>query len=161
MIIISDTSPISSLLAIDQIELLPRLYAKIIIPTAVKEELLRIESRRPRIELLLSEDWLEVKQFSNQKVFDKVYLVLDQGESEAITLGLELDADLILIDETKGRNVARSLGLQVTGLLGIIIEAKQKKLISSAKEIIDDLVAKAGFWVKQDLYDSVIKAAGE
>jgi uncharacterized protein len=161
MIVISDTSPISSLLAIDRINLLPDLYSKVIIPEGVKEELLRIESRRTIIESLLLEDWLEVKQIRDQDIFNKIFAILDKGESEAITLCLELGADLILIDETKGRHVARFHGLNVTGLLGVIIESKQKGLLSSTKEVLDDLITKAGFWIGQELYDSVLKAAGE
>ncbi|MCB9275925.1 MAG: DUF3368 domain-containing protein [Lewinellaceae bacterium] len=161
MIIISDTSPITSLLAVDSVHLLQDLYNIVAIPEGVKQELLRVESRRLEIEKLLSEDWLQVKPFTDQELFNKISTDLDQGESEAITLGLELHADLILIDETKGRSVAKAYGLKVTGLLGVLMEAKSKKLISSVKELLDALVEKAGFYVKRDLYDSVLKAADE
>ncbi|MCB0561131.1 MAG: DUF3368 domain-containing protein [Lewinellaceae bacterium] len=161
MIIISDTSPITSLLAINHIHLLHDLYGFVTIPEGVKQELLRVESRRPEIENLLSEGWLQVKPITDQELFNKIFVDLDQGESEAITLGLELHADLILIDETKGRRMAKAYGLQVTGLLGVLMEAKSKKLIPSVKELLDGLIEKAGFYVKHDLYDSVLKAAGE
>ncbi|MCB9295232.1 MAG: DUF3368 domain-containing protein [Lewinellaceae bacterium] len=161
MIIISDTSPITSLLAVNHIQLLKDLYGLVTIPEGVRRELLRVESRRPEIENLLSEGWLQVKPITDQELFKKIFVDLDRGESEAITLGLELRADLILIDETKGRRMAKSYGLQVTGLLGVLMEAKSKKLIPSVKELLDELIEKAGFYVKQDLYDSVLKAAGE
>ena len=161
MIIISDTSPITSLLAVNHIHLLKDMYGLVTIPQGVRQELLRVESRRTEIENLLSEGWLQVKPIIDQELFKKIFADLDQGESEAITLGLELRADLILIDETKGRRMAKSYGLQVTGLVGVLMEAKSKKLILSVKELLDELIEKAGFYVKQDLYNSVLKAAGE
>ena len=90
MIIISDTSPITSLLAVNHIQLLKDLYGLVTIPEGVRRELLRVESRRPEIENLLSEGWLQVKPITDQELFKKIFVDLDQGESEAITLGLEL-----------------------------------------------------------------------
>ena len=161
MIIISDTSPITSLLAVNHLHLLKDLYGLVIIPEGVRSELLRVESRRPEIQNLLSEKWLQIKPITDQELFKKIFANLDHGESEAITLGLELHADLILIDEIKGRRMAKSYDLQVTGLLGVLMEAKSKKLVLSVKGLLDELIEKAGFYVKQDLYNSVLKAVGE
>lgn len=161
MIVVSDTSPLTSLLAIDHIQLLPNLYTRIIIPAGVQAELMRVESRRPRILALLSEEWIEIREITNLGLFNKLITQLDKGESEAITLGVEISADLVLMDETKGRSVAKSYGLQVTGLLGVIIEAKKKNLITSVKKVLDELISEAGFWIKRDLYDLILKAAGE
>lgn len=65
------------------------------------------------------------------------------------------------MDETKGRQIAKKIGLNVTGLLGVIIEAKSKGFIPSVKDILEKLVDKAGFYVDQNLYESVLKTAGE
>jgi predicted nucleic acid-binding protein len=86
---------------------------------------------------------------------------LDEGESEAIALALQLKADLLLLDEQQGRIMASRFGLKFVGLLGILIEARNKGLISSVKAVLDDLIAKAGFWVSHKLYKSVPHAAGE
>jgi predicted nucleic acid-binding protein len=86
---------------------------------------------------------------------------LDEGEAEAIVLTKELAADLVLLDERRGRVVASRLGLRFVGLLGVLIEAKQKGSIPAVKAVLDDLVAKAGFWVSQQLYARVLQAAGE
>jgi len=70
---------------------------------------------------------------------------LDPGEVEAIALALERRADLILVDERLGRQVAMALGLRVTGLLGVLAEAKRAALIERVKPIIEDLRERPGF----------------
>lgn len=161
MIIIGDTSPISNLLAIDHIHLLPALYSQVVIPNGVAEELLRVNSRMEQIKSLLLEGWLQVKVVTDWKLYEEILVLLDKGESEAIALGIEMNADLLLMDETKGRQLAKDYGLKVTGLLGILIEAKTKAFIISVKDLLDGLIEKAGFYVDRNLYDSVLKAAGE
>ena len=76
-------------------------------------------------------------------------------------LAVELNADLLLIDERMGRAVASHLGIRFIGLLGVIIEARHKGLIPAVKPLPDELIGGAGFWVTRELYDSVLRAAGE
>lgn len=70
---------------------------------------------------------------------------LDLGESEALIVALELGADLLLIDERTGRDVARRMGIRRVGLVGILIEAKNRGLIASVAEDLDRLVAQTTF----------------
>lgn len=86
---------------------------------------------------------------------------MDRGEAEAIILAVEKKADLLLLDERRGRTVAYQLGIKFIGLLGILIEAKHQQIISAVKPLLDELIAKAGFWVSTHLYNCVLKAAGE
>ena len=86
---------------------------------------------------------------------------LDEGEAEAIALAKELATDLLLLDERRGRAIASCFGLRFIGLLGVPIEAKQRGCLLTVKPVLDDLVAKAGFWVSQQLYTRVLQAAGE
>jgi uncharacterized protein len=76
-------------------------------------------------------------------------------------LALELNADLLLIDERKGRAVGNSLGISMTGVLGVLIEAKSKGLILAVKPVLNDVITKAGFWVQPNLYTSILNAVGE
>ena len=76
---------------------------------------------------------------------------LGAGESEAIVLARETGADFVLMDERLGRSAARNLGLKVVGLVGVLIEARERGLISDANELIDQLHRQAGFWISADL----------
>ena len=80
-----------------------------------------------------------------------------QGESEAITLAVELKADRILLDERDGRKLAKSLGLKVTGVLGILLRAKQEGELSSLPDVIDALVKTAGFRIAPELLAKVLE----
>ena len=86
---------------------------------------------------------------------------LDAGEAEAIALAFEQKAELLLMDERLGRETARYFGLNYTGVIGILIEAKQKGLIGSIKEHLDSLRTIAGFHVSQPLYLKVLQDQGE
>jgi predicted nucleic acid-binding protein len=158
MIIVSDTSVITNLKQIGQLEILEKLFKRVIVPQKVSEELLRIEGR----DLLFEENsWLEVRETLNKPLYEKLLKIVDPGEAESIALALENKADLLLIDEKKGRKVAEEYGLAITGLVGILIDAKSKNYINDIKPILDELIYDIGFRVSPKLYHKVLKMANE
>jgi predicted nucleic acid-binding protein len=99
---------------------------KSLLPKAVYCELTDIDPPVPGTSEVQTASWLEVRKVVNREIVERLRdeVKLDPGESEAIALTLELSADLLLIDERRGRAEANRLGLRITGLLGILIEAK-------------------------------------
>ncbi|MBE9139305.1 DUF3368 domain-containing protein [Nodosilinea sp. LEGE 07088] len=133
MIVVSDTSPINYLLLIGQIDLLPQLFQQIIIPDVVRDEML--DSLAPpalRQWIVNPPSWLAVRAVS---VTDATLNSLDPGEQAAITLAQTLPADLLIIDERLGRNVASDRGIPIIGTLGILDDAASQGLIELADAI--------------------------
>lgn len=163
MIVISDTSAITNLAAIDQLKLLPLLYGQVIIPEAVYRELVDIDPPAPGSVEVQTATWLEVKLIANREVVERLQseVRLDPGESEAIALALEIGADLLLIDERRGRAEADRLGIKITGLLGILVEAKQRNLIVAVKPLMDALIATSEFRVSSAPYHQILNIVNE
>ena len=160
MIVVSNTSPISNLAAIGQLELLQQLYGNIIIPPAVYQELINSGDTDPATLAVQTLDWIQTQPVSDRVLLETLQTNLDPGEAEAITLAVKINAQRLIIDERRGRNEAIRLGLQVTGLLGIVLAAKQQGLIASVQPILDDLRAN-NFWIRDALYAEVLRLAGE
>ncbi|MFB2983741.1 DUF3368 domain-containing protein [Microseira sp. BLCC-F43] len=161
MIIVSDTSPINNLAAINQLHLLRELYGAVIIPPAVYRELTAPDFPVAGATSVQTFGWIQTCQVNNRAVFEALQNELDIGEAEAIALALELQAEQILIDERLGSIVAARLNLRSTGILDILIEAKSQQLILEVKPLLDALINQAGFWVAEPLYNSVLRLAGE
>lgn len=163
MIVISDTSPITNLAAIQQLHLLAQLYNRVIIPEAVYRELTEIDPPVPGTLEVQAAAWIEVRQVENRNAVERLEreVRLDPGESEAIALAKDLGADLLLIDERRGRAEANRLGLRIAGLLGILVEAKRKNLIVAVQPLMDTLIATSEFRVSSALYNQILEMVDE
>ncbi|MCS6918460.1 MAG: DUF3368 domain-containing protein [Fimbriimonadales bacterium] len=161
MIVVSNTSPLANLAAVGRLHLLADLYGTILIPVGVQLELQRGEQRGDHLPFLSSTQWLITRPVSESFLQTLAPYSLDLGETQAIGLALELKADILLIDERKGRQAAKSLGLRVAGTLGTLIAAKRRGLIFAVQPVVDELIQKCGFRVKDTLYEYVLRQAGE
>ena len=156
--IISNTTPILSLLKIDKLYLLKELYGKIIVPFAVYQEIERGKVK-PYYQDLSSIKWIEIRKIENPK--SREYIVdLDKGEAEVLILAKEINADLVILDEIMGRRYARHLEIPLTGTIGVLLKAKEKGYISSLKNILTELTEK-GTWLNPKLISKALKIANE
>jgi uncharacterized protein len=160
MVVVSDTTTISNLYLIDKLWLLEKLYQEVIIPDTVYRELkkLRKIASDNAIQFELT-SWIKVGEVHQKDLV--TVLSLDRGEAEAIVLAKEMNADLLIIDELKGRKYAKQLNIEVIGLAGILLMAKQKKLINSVEQTLNELKDKAGFWISNKLFDTILGLANE
>ncbi len=152
MIIVSDTSPINYLVLIREIELLPKLFGKVVIPQAVLDELQQTgtpEVVKDWIDLRLQ--WLEIQ---NAKAIDQT-INLGAGEREAISLALELNADLVLIDDRKARRAAMTRGLNVAGTINILESAAKRGLVNLSQAF--QKLEQTNFRIAPDLLTEILK----
>lgn len=161
MIVVSDTSAIINLAAVGQLSLLEQLYGTVLIPPAVRTEITAGGPNAPGAVAVNSLAWIRSVPIANEALVIALSGQLDRGEAEAVALALEQRADLLLVDERRGRSVATNVGLKVVGLLGVLLEAKAKGLLPRLKPVLDDLVSKAGFWISGPLIQATLRAAGE
>lgn len=155
MPVVSNTSPILNLAIVDQLELLRQQFGEILIPKAVLDEL-KVDEERPGSQAIceaIGSGWIQVQEASNEPLVQLLKQILDRGEAEAIALAIELKADWTLLDEREGRKVAKSLGLNVTGIL---LRAKQLGELESLQPVIDDLINKAGFRIAPELLAQIL-----
>lgn len=138
-IIIADSSPLIALGSIDGLSILFKLFAKVIIPSVVADECL-IDKTKPgaiAIAQAIHEKKIQVHATDHQKIDDALE-ILDEGEAAAIALARSLHFPL-LIDEKLGRDVAKKFDIKIIGTIGVLLLAKQKKLIPAIKPILMQL----------------------
>jgi predicted nucleic acid-binding protein len=158
---VSNTSPISNLAIIGRLDLLRRRYGTVLIPPAVHAELSALS--HPAARLLIQEAfsalWLVVRPPAIP--LSQVPMGLDPGESEAIALALGVRADVLLMDERRGRGVARARGLVVAGILGELLYAKRAGELVSLSAEIKRLRTDAGFFVDSEIERFILSQSGE
>lgn len=153
--IVADASPLIALARIGQLDLLHQIYGDIVIPRAVEEEITRhphgFGGPRPA--------WIRVHDVQDVVRVGALRQELDPGEAEAIILAQEQGTRL-LIDEAAGRRVARSLGLEITGTLGALLDAKRAGILPRLDATLTQLRS-ADFRMSDQLMAELRRAAGE
>ena len=157
--VICNTSPLQYLHQIGQLELLPKLVARITVPTAVAQEL--AEGRRRGLDLPIPEAlaWVDLCTPSSEKV---VRLVADlgPGETGVLLLALERTNPVAILDDALARRHAEFLGIALTGTLGILLDAKRRGLVPAVTPLVDDL-QRLGFRLSEGTRSAVLQMAGE
>jgi predicted nucleic acid-binding protein len=153
MIVVADTTPINYLILIEEIDVLPALYGRVVVPCAVSEELMC--SRAPlkvREWMKQPPGWLEIL---SPTVVDAKLAKLDAGEREAIALAEELSADQLIVDELLGRREAERRGLPVIGTIGVLREASEMGLLNLRNAF--DRLRQTSFHVSPLILASLLK----
>ena len=136
IVVVADTSPLNYLIQISCDHALPVLYERVLVPSAVVEEL-----GHPRAVAAVHAwltgvpSWLVVQRVT--EATDVRLARLDPGEREAIQLARQEHADLLLMDEKLGVRIAREEGLAVTGTLGVLLQAARRGLVDMERALTD------------------------
>jgi predicted nucleic acid-binding protein len=156
MIAVSNTTPLRYLIAIGQEHLLGQLFEKVLVPTAVHEEL--TDARTPenvRNSVLSPPAWFEVCTVPETHT-TTFPVTLHRGEREAILLAETLRSDLLLIDEQIGRTIAINRNLPVSGTLGVLERADTVGLVTNFPEVLKQLKT-SGFFISQSLEQQLLQ----
>ena len=156
--VVSNTTPIISLLKIGRLNIFKDLYGEILIPQEVFNEIEAGKNKEFYTDLSKI-DWIKIQKINDEKALS-YFLDLDKGEAEAIILATEANADLIILDESLGRFHAKHSGLKVTGTIGILLKAKQSGYITELKTLLYELRSKE-VWLSDILIDNALKLANE
>lgn len=144
-IIISDTSILILLNKIGELEILNKVYGKILTTPEVVEE---FGESLPL--------WIEIRKVSDKKYQKLLETQVDSGEASTIALATEFEDVLLLLDDLKARKLVKSLGLKFTGTLGVIYKAKQMSIIKKVKPLIDKLLL-TNFHISENIISEFLK----
>lgn len=158
---VSNSSPLINLARIGKLNLLPRIFGRIIIPNAVWQEVTVEDQDYPGADEIRQAKWIQRAAVSNRQLVHSLRQELDAGEAEAIALAVEINADWLLMDERLGRQTARHFELGYIGLIGVGKLAKMRGEVSALKPLLDQLRDLAGFRISQSLYEQVLRETGE
>lgn len=151
---VSNTSPLIALKHAGVIDKLSLLFQKVIVPPSVMRELSVKEK-----DFFQSFSLIFVEKPHDKRIVAVLKTIVDEGEAEAIALALE-KGNLLIIDDLKGRKLARRLGLKIIGTLGLLKIMKLKGAIREVKPAIERL-KKRGFYLSDDLVDRLLSDVGE
>ncbi len=160
-LIVADAGPLIGLATAGQLEVLRGLFDQVLIPRAVLEEL-QLDASRPGSMILShaeKEGWLSTADAPESTNLARLTELLNRGEAEAIVLARSKKIKL-LIDERRGREVARRRGVTVIGTGGVLLLAKQVDVIDQIAPIIDEL-ASHGYRLSDELRRELLRLAGE
>jgi predicted nucleic acid-binding protein len=159
MIVVADTGPINYLILIGHIDILPRLYSNILIPSVVRDELLRAgASDTVRQWIESPPGWLDIRRPTTEPDAELIAADLDAGEFDAILLAQEMGADEIILDDQIGRREAERRKLHTVGTLGVLRDAAKEGLLDLRQALTR--LRSTNFYITEELIDRLLAEAG-
>jgi uncharacterized protein len=156
---IADSGPLICLARINQLELLPRLFAKILVPPEVWNEVTVRGKDHPGAQQVRQGTWLTL-QAPDPQLVKPLSILVDAGEAEAIALAQTTADCIILLDDARARKIAQRLNIKQIGTIGLLLRAKRQGLVETIKPNISALVEN-GIYIRRELIDAVLSEAGE
>ncbi len=147
--IVSDTSCLILLEKIGELELLHNVFGEILITQNIADEY-----------GLTLPKWITIQNPTDQKYQKTLETSVDKGEASAIALAVELTDCLLIIDDLKGRNLAETLGIKITGTFGLILEAKLSGKIDSVKPLLEK-IKQTDFHFSKNIEEKILIKANE
>ena len=152
-LVVADAGPLHYLVLTGDIELLPKLFERVLVPQVVRDELANTEAPQAvRDWIAHAPGWLDVRPAHPGDDF--AVAKLDAGERATIALALAVKAELVLMDDREGVGVARGRGLVVTGTLGVLDLAARRGLIDLAAAF--ERLKTTSFYYRQGLLDALL-----
>ncbi len=158
-VLVIDSSPLIALARIRQLELLPQLGARILVPPIVWDEVTVRSSNAAGAREVRQVPWIEI-QAPEPLVAESLSILVDRGEAEAIALASTLPDSLVVLDDARARRVAERLNVRRIGTVGLLRRAKRAGLIDKLRPQLEALQA-SGIYIRQALVDAVLKDVGE
>jgi len=156
-IVIANATPIVSLCSVRAEFILKELFHQIVIPEGVRRELCVLNKPGADFPKL---DWVEVRPVQNEEFVLALRKDVDQGEAETIALAKQLHADIVIIDEQSGYQIAKRFDLPAVRTLSLLKIAKDKQIIQTVKPIVEEMLEK-GRWYSQRVLDKFLRDIGE
>lgn len=161
MIAVSNSSPVILLSGIGRLHLLRDLFDEVVIPPAVREEVVARGWGRPGAAALAEANWIAVRPVADREAVQELLRELGPGEAEAIALAAELEVPVTLVlDDDRARQAAVQRGFRVVGSAGILVLAKRDGLLALVRPVLDELRS-AGLYLSDTVYRGVLTTAGE
>jgi hypothetical protein len=161
-VVVADAGPLIGLARVGRLGLLKDLYETIAVPEKVLDEI-SAAGGKPGAEIIsenLRLGWIKVVPVNPSESAKRLHAIVDAGEAEAIQLAIEMVADLLLIDDRKGRKLAKNKGLTVIGTGGVLLKAKQDGWLEKVAPVLSEL-SKEGYRLSMPLCRRILERAGE
>lgn len=160
-IVICNTTPVINFAEIGRMDVLERLFGKIVLPSAVTEELRDKAGRFPLASAAWNAAPFRVQKVKGSALLRSLAATLHRGEAECLALALGHPGPLLILDDVAARETALTNGCDVTGTLGCLLEAKKAGIVAEVSPLIEQLRDRARFWISKALERAVLGRAEE
>ena len=159
MIVVSNSGPLIALSKLGLLSLLQKIFGKIILPEEVWKEVVEKGKGKAGSDIIAKAEWIEVRKIEELSI-EVLCKEIERGEAEAIVLAKRINADLLLIDEKIPREIAKSIGLNVVGVLGLIYEAISRGIVKRDFVKITEDMRRHGIWISDEVSEEVKRKFG-